>query len=252
MMSRYRQKTVRQMLENLWKRKIQNIIQKFPTKESSHFLTAQEVETLLSDFASKHSHVQIEISSVPTEQKIVTTISFTQWPNDRITLLIQPVSAFVQLYVVCGAGLEEGVIEVSALAYNADVEWTLKNASDFIKKFPKYRKQAERMRNAKERTAKIQEMGRKSIATIIPRMMENSGYEWSLYHNDIRYVLYVKMKKGKMLELSLTPNNFANKMSDLIKVVAQMEKLFDEIPYAVDVKNCSSKIQWQKGGKVVA
>ena len=76
MMSRYRQKTVRQMLENLWKRKIQNIIQKFPTKESSHFLTAQEVETLLSDFASKHSHVQIEISSVPTEQKIVTTISF--------------------------------------------------------------------------------------------------------------------------------------------------------------------------------
>ena len=252
MMSRYRQKTVHQMLENLWKRKIQNIIQKYPTKESSHFLTAQEVETLLSDFASKHSHVQIEISSVPTEQKIVTIISFTQWPNDRITLSIQPVTAFVQVYVVCGAGLEEGVVEVSTLAYKADIERTLKNVSDFIKKFSKYREQAERMRNAKERIAKIQEMGRKSIATIIPRMMENSGYEWSLYHNDIRYVLYVKMKKGKMLELSLTPKNFASKMSDLLKVIAQMEKLFDEIPYAVDVKNCSSKIQWQKGGKVVA
>ena len=252
MMSRYRQKTVRQMLENLWKRKIQNIIQKFPTKETSHFLNAQEVETLLSDFASKQSDVQVEISSVPTEQKIVTIISFTQWPDDRITLSIQPVTAFVQVYVVCRAGLEEGVVEVSTLAYNADIERTLKNVSDFIKKFPKYREQAERMRNAKERTSKIQEMGRKSIATIIPQMMNASGYEWSLYHNDIRYVLYVKMKMGKMLELSLTPNNFASKMSDLIKVVAQMEKLFDEIPYAVDVKNCSSKIQWQKGGKVVA
>lgn len=250
-MSRYRQKTVLQILENLWKRKIQNMIQKLPTKGISHSLNVQEVESLLSSFASEHSSAQIENSAVPTEQKIVTTISFPQWPNDRIMLSIQPVAAFVQVYVVCGAGLDEGVVEVSTLAYNADVERTLKNVSEFIKKFPKYREQAERMRNAKERTAKIQEMGRKSIATIIPQMMENSGYEWSLYHNEIRYVLYVKMKKGKMLEFSLTPKNFASKMSDLLKVIAQMEKLFDEIPYAVDVKNYSSKIQWHRGGKIV-
>ena len=250
-MSRYRQKTVRQILENLWKRKIQNMIQKFPTKEISHSLNVQEVESLLSSFASEHSSAQIENSAVPTEQKIVTTISFPQWPNDRIMLSIQPVAAFVQVYVVCGAGLDEGVVEVSTLAYNADVERTLRNVSEFIKKFPKYREQAERMRNAKERTAKIQEMGRKSIATIIPQMMENSGYEWCLYHNEIRYVLYVKMKKGKMLEFSLTPKNFASKMSDLLKVIAQMEKLFDEIPYAVDVKNCNGKIQWRRGGKIV-
>ena len=250
-MSRYRHKTVRQMLENLWKRKIQNIIQKFPTKETALFLNAQEIETLLSNFASKLSGAQVEISAVPTEQKNVTTISFTQWRDDRITLSIQPITAFVQVYVVCGAGLEDGVVEVSTLAYNADIERTLKNVSDFIKKFPKYREQAERMRNVKERTAKIQEMGRKSIATIIPQMMKNSGYEWSLCHNEIRYVLYVKMKKGKMLEFSLTPKNFASKMSDLLKVIAQMEKLIDEIPYAVDVKNCNNKIQWHRGGKVV-
>ena len=250
-MSRYRQKTVHQILENLWKRKIQNVIQKFPIEETPLFLNAQEIESLLSNFASEHSNVQIEIRAVSTEQKIVATISFTQWRDDRITLSIQPVTAFIQVYVVCGAGLEEDVVEVSALAYNADFERTLKNVSEFIKKFPKYREQAEHMRNAKERTAKIQEMGRKSIATIIPQMMNASGYEWSLYHNEIRYVLYVKMKKGKMLEFSLTPKNFASKMSDLLKVIAQMEKLFDEIPYAVDVKNYSSKIQWHRGGKVV-
>ena len=54
-----------------------------------------------------------------------------------------------------------------------------------------------------------------------------------------------------MLEFSLTPKNFASKMSDLLKVIAQMEKLFDEIPYAVDVKNCNGKIQWRRGGKIV-
>jgi hypothetical protein len=40
-------------------------------------------------------------------------------------------------------------------------------------------------------------------------------------------------------------------MAVRIKKLKTKDPKIDEIPYAVDVKNCSSKIQWHRGGKVV-
>ena len=259
-MSRYHCKTLQQMLKNLWSRKIQNIIQKYPSNEKHWPMELAKVDTLLADFAAKFpgqvdikknvSNSQVEgrsLSMFVSVGNIVVTVTFDKWPEDKLLLAIDPVAASANFHAVSNAGWEDGSIEVSTYAYNVDLETSLKNLEEFIKKYPKHREQAENKQNAKEKAEKLDEMGRKSIETIVPQMMSGSGYEWSLVHNEIHYILFVKMKKHKALMISLTPKNFASKITDLLNVISQMEKLFDQIPYAVDVRTYGSNILWRKG-----
>ena len=107
---------------------------------------------------------------------------------------------------------------------------------------------------------KLAEMASKSIETIVPQMMAESGYEWNLESeykyfgrggSPDRYILRIKMKKHKMIEITLNQNNFANKIPEILNVVAQIEKLLEKVPYAVNVLNYGPNIRWIKGTEYV-
>lgn len=94
---------------------------------------------------------------------------------------------------------------------------------------------------------KIHEIAQTSIRTIIPAIMSKTNYEWNLVEEGARSVLQIKMKRGKMMEISLGHKSFNDKIPDILKVIEQIENLLDTIPYPVDIKNYSRKIGWRKG-----
>ena len=59
-------------------------------------------------------------------------------------------------------------------------------------------------------------------------------------------VLSIKMKKHKMIQISLTPKNFSEKIAGILKVVAQIEALLGQIPYAVDIKSYGNRMPWRR------
>ena len=260
-MSRYHPKPINQMLNTFWRNKIKKVLEKYPASEKHYPVSKDEVNEQLSNFAKKIPQARVHIETIDPNKEnearkyftslcvreILTTITFEEWPEDRIFVLIAPSTSAISFRVVSTAGLDDGYANLFEYSYNCNIETTLANAVKFVKNYPKYREQAESKRNAKEKAEKLEEMGRKSIETIVPQMMNASKYEWSLVHNDIRHVLFVKMKKRKMLMISLTPKTFASKVGDLLNVISQMEKMIDEVPYAVDVRNCSTRINWRKG-----
>ena len=102
---------------------------------------------------------------------------------------------------------------------------------------------------------KLAEMASQSIEAIVPQIMSQSGYEWNLQraYKGWRssgppdgYILRVKMKKHKMVEITLSQNNFANKIPGILNVVKQIEQLLEQAPYAVNIKSYGPGIQWIK------
>lgn len=118
----------------------------------------------------------------------------------------------------------------------------------FYKHYELYCEELQSLLYESAKQEKIRQTARATIHTLIPSLMAQTDYEWSLVEEDDHSVLQVKMKRAKMLEITLDYENFADKIPDLLNVIQQMDKLISEMPYPVDIKNCGEYIPWNKGG----
>ena len=141
-----------------------------------------------------------------------------------------------------------------------DMDGTLENIRAFSARYREYMEGAEKIVEQKklemEKQKKLAEMASKSIETIVPQMMAQSGYEWNLESEykhygtggvPERYILRIKMKKRRMIEITLNQNNFADKIPEILNVVRQIEQLLEQAPYAVNIANYRTGIRWIKG-----
>ena len=145
-----------------------------------------------------------------------------------------------------------------------DMDGTLENIRAFSARYREYMEGAEKIVKQKklemEKQKKLAEMASKSIETIVPQMMAQSGYEWNLESEykhygtggvPERYILRIKMKKRRMIERTLNQNNFAEKVPEILNVVKQIEQLLEQAPYAVNIANYRTGIRWIKGTEYV-
>ncbi len=143
---------------------------------------------------------------------------------------------------------------------NLDMDGTLENIRAFTEKYREYKEGAEIIAEQRkvevEKQKKLAEMASKSIETIVPQMMSQSGYEWDLEREckqyggggvSGRYILRIKMKKRRMIEITLNQNNFANKIPEILNVAKQIEQLLEQVPYAVNIVNYGPGTRWIKG-----
>ena len=97
-----------------------------------------------------------------------------------------------------------------------------------------------------EKQEKIRQTAKTTIHTIIPKLMAQTNYEWILKDEVERSVLQVKMKRGKMLEITLGYKSFTEKIQELLNVIKQMDEIISEMPYPVDMKSYGRSIKWNK------
>lgn len=159
-------------------------------------------------------------------------------------------------------GLSRGdyVHMISEDIHDVDISASLEDLRGFLEKYPEYEKQAEAIieekRTEEIKQKKLAEMASKSIETIVPQMMSQSGYEWNLESEykyfgtggtPERYILRIKTKKHKMIEITLNKNNFAEKIPEILNVVKQIEQLLEQAPFAVNIVNYGPGTRWIKG-----
>ncbi len=119
---------------------------------------------------------------------------------------------------------------------------------------------AEEKRIEEQKQKKLAEIASKSIETIVPQMMTESGYEWNLESEykhfgcgcvPDRYILHIKTKSHKMIEITLSQKNFAKKIPEILNVVRQIEQLLEQAPFAVNIVNYGPGTRWIKGTEYV-
>lgn len=234
------------LLETFWSKKIQNIVATFPSNEQHWPLDPERLKKQIYDFAEKYPESMAVTEDYKNGlERINLTIAPDGGKSEQFLLVVEPKNALATFYAVYS--VDAGQSEASIYRFNCNVEATLRNIDSFIKKFTDYHEQAQNLRFAREKENKLIDIAEKSIETVIPQLMSRSGYEWHLDNDETRYILSIKMKKHKMIQISLTPKNFSEKISGILKVIAQIETLLDQIPYAVDIKSYGNTIPWQKG-----
>lgn len=97
-----------------------------------------------------------------------------------------------------------------------------------------------------EKNEKIKTVAQQSIKAIVEAKMTGTGYKWDLQEEGSRCVLRIKMKRGKMIELTLGYKSFTEKIPEMLEVIKQMENLLDTIPYPVNVRSCAKNIDWKE------
>lgn len=95
---------------------------------------------------------------------------------------------------------------------------------------------------------KAHEIAVTSLRAYIPALMSQTNYEWNLVEEERRMLLQVKMKRNRMLEISLAHKSFMDKLPELLNVIVQFEQAIADSPYLVNIKNYGRDIAWKKGG----
>ncbi len=145
---------------------------------------------------------------------------------------------------------------------DVDIIASLEDIRAFLDKYPEYEKVAEAIAEEKRteeiKQHKLAEMASQSIETIVPQIMSQSGYDWILegvYKGWSRveipesYILRVKTKKHKMIEITLSQKNFMERIPEILNVVRQFEQLLEQVPYGVNIANYGPGVQWNKGSE---
>lgn len=244
--------SITEIYDRFWERECKGILVPFPSNEKHWPLSEDDVMKQLSVFAEKYPKGCVFIEKryfheTPKIDKIISTIAFDKWNQNKIVFSVEPRRACGMFYVICHLDVDLMFPAEMIYTYNCNVKETLKNIDAFIKKFPE---RCERMANkplAKEKENKLLDMAEKSIETIVPQMMASMNYEWNLFCAETRYLLSIKMKKHKMVQISLTPKNFANKIPRILNAISKIENLLEEIPFPVDIKSYGNNIKWRKG-----
>ena len=184
----------------------------------------------------------------------------------ELTLSINLMTRKSYVFLYSKIGLTKGnfiTVSVEDIE-NLDVEATLDNMRAWAVDYQKNKANAERIAEEKRieelKQKKLAEMASKSIETIVPQMMAESGYEWNLESEykhygcggvPERYILRIKTKSHKMIEITLSQKNFAKKIPEILNVVHQIEQLLEQAPFAVNILNYGPGTRWRKGTEYV-
>ena len=180
----------------------------------------------------------------------------------ELTLSINLMTRKSYVFLYSRIGLTKGnftTITVEDIE-NLDVDATLDSIRAWVGNYQEYKAGAERIAEEKRteelKQQKLAEMASKSIETIVPQMMAESGYEWNLESEykrygcggvPERYILRIKTKSHKMIEITLSQKNFAKKIPEIMNVVRQFEQLLEQAPFAVNILNYGPGTRWIKG-----
>lgn len=250
-------KSMQSIMQKFWQRKIKDIL--VTANDASEATPAKNnVMEALNLFASKFPEQQIEIEhSTPSqkvnqtrshdEERIFMTVHFNEWKNDLVKFHIMQNSSEISFYVISDAGLENTVIEAWKWRGRCDFTASLLKVEEFVKNYPKHRKQADKKKDTIIKKEKINEMASKTIETIVPQMMASTNFEWHLERSTYRYTLDVKSANNKMLRISFTLKDFAKKLSSLVNFTTQMNNLLENSLYIVEVRSCDPSLNWKKG-----
>ena len=182
--------------------------------------------------------------------------------NLDLSLSINLVTRKSFLFLISKIGLPRGHYVSVAVEdiQNLDVDATLNSIRLWIEKYQEYRQEIEKIVEARRLEAlkqkKLAEIASQSIEAIVPQMMAESGYEWNLERDyrhygsggvPERYMLRIKTKSHKMIEITLNQKNFAKKIPEILNVVRQFEQLLEQTPFAVNILNYGPGTRWIKG-----
>ncbi len=95
-----------------------------------------------------------------------------------------------------------------------------------------------------EKNEKFKDTARKSIKAIVEAKMRGTSYQWNLTEEETRCVLCIKMKRSKMIEITLGYKSFTDKIPEMLEVIKQMENLLETIPYPVNIRSYGKNIEW--------
>ena len=76
--------------------------------------------------------------------------------------------------------------------------------------------------------------------------MLQTNHEWNLVEENDRFLLQIKTKHHKMIEISLNEKNFVQKMPEIPSAITQIERFLESAPFPVDIKNYGNNILWKR------
>lgn len=241
-MSHFDERSAHRLMLQFWNKKAERILVYSRTEDLAKVNRSEIIDTL-QKFAEKFPAGNITIED---REQIFVTVHFSKWANDKVKLHLDTKESTYKLYIDSDAGLDNRVIEVYSQVWRIDLKATLTNIENFVKNYPRYRKQAEKKPDDVTKKAKLDEMARKSVETIVPQMMAKTNCEWSLQKGTSRYTLCVKTKNNKMLKISFTLKNFGEKITQLSSFVTQMHNLIEQSPFIVEIRGCDRFLRWHK------
>ena len=99
-----------------------------------------------------------------------------------------------------------------------------------------------------QKESKLHQTAAASIRAVVEAKMGVTDYEWCLVEESERSILQIKMKRGKMIEITFGHKTFTDKIPELMTVITQMDTLLQGIPYPVNVRSYGRNIPWKRGG----
>ena len=240
------------LLEDYWREIVKGIPKTEGSGAAANLKDADSLVSKWKNFGQTLNNFALEITNVSKSKSLNPFQAFFG------TKAVSSISV-VQMKLTPKAVKDRAKLNIS-LSVNLDMDGTLENIRTFTEKYREYKEGAGKIVEQKkiemEKQKKLAEMASKSIETIVPQIMSQSGYEWNLESEykyfgtggtPERYILRIKTKKHKMIEITLNKNNFAEKIPEILNVVKQIEQLLEQVPYAVNIVNSGPGTRWIKG-----
>lgn len=263
-------KKVRAAFEQYWKGPIDNIIKcdetgnsnSFPIGETAIISKLNTFIQSIDGFESTIMRKYEDDDGATNKQKNLNVVGLCLNPkidefNAYFWLVINTIKGLGEIRLV--SKFEYESLEVSSSRFsNVDIDETLIEVRNFLGKFISYQNESRKMidnlvKLEEAREKKIVEITERNINVVIPQMMASAGYIWNLYYDVKRkhYVLQVKLKKRRMIEINLNENNFLTIIPELLTIIAQICQVFEKIPSAVNIRSCSRNINWKTGNTLI-
>lgn len=263
-------KRVRTAFEQYWKGLIDNIIKcdetgnlnSFPIGETAIISKLNTFIQSIDGFESTIMRKYEDDDGSTNKKKNLNVVGLFLNPkidefNVYFGLGINTIKGHGEIYLV--SKFENESLEVSSSRFShIDIDGTLIEVRNFLGKFVSYQNESKKiidnlvkLEEAKEQ--KIVEIMEQNINAVIPQMMASAGYIWNLHYDVKRelYVLQIKLKKSRMIEINLNENNFLTIIPELLTIIAQIYQLFEKVPSAVNVKSCGQNIDWKTGNTLI-
>ena len=263
-------KKVRAAFEQYWKGIIDNIIKcdktgnsnSFPIGEAAIISKLNTFIQSIDGFESTITRKYEDDDGTTNKRKNLNIVGLCLNPqidefNAYFWLVINTIEGLGEIRLI--SKFVYGVLEVSSSRFsNVDIDETLIEVRNFLGKFVSYQNESKKiidnlvkLEEAKEE--KIVDILEQNINAVIPQMMASAGYIWNLHYNVERkhYVLQVKLKKRRMIEINLNENNFLTIIPELLTIISQIYQVFEKVPSAVNVRSCGRNIKWKTGNTLI-
>jgi hypothetical protein len=120
-------------------------------------------------------------------------------------------------------------------ATRCDLTRTMQNLEEFIEKYPQNREKLEQKKLEFEKRKKLDEITKNTIRACVSQAMTPMGRNWELTERGRLFLLRIGMGGEKVVEVTMDRRNFAKRISELPKMIEQVETLFKALPFPVEI-----------------